>query len=385
MESIYKQVAIFIPTRGRFQQKLRKTIQNFHLEKLSQNNFRFQNLNLIVQKQEVKEWKDTAINIEAVNNDFRIENVRQHILKHYQQYKYHIVIDDDLKLRKRGGKESAEIKKLSANDVINFFDHIISLVTKYAHGGIANERNHPKDIGLSFNERVGGFHFYNSHVLKECNFSYCDCPEHEDMHATLSVLAHGYPNVISNYYAFKQITNSVGGCSIYRTLTTQNKNAKILHKMHPKYVKMKKKHSDTWNGKKISVIVSWKNRFYDFHKNHNIVTCDDPLLVHGVVLKFMTDVLKQITRKKNTNKKRKRKNATNIRNQQHSQQNSKKKKRRKKQEKKKTIIKVKYNGLWCVAKGTKRIEETGETIVDWGKGMSTIYEEKDYEVKIENV
>ena len=46
---------------------------------------------------------------------------------------------------------------------------------------------------------------------------------------------------------------------------------------------------------------------------------------------------------------------------------------------------MKYNGLWCVAKGTKRIEETGETIVDWGKGMSTIYEEKDYEVKIENV
>ena len=45
------------------------------------------------------------------------------ILKHYQQYKYHIVIDDDLKLRKRGGKESAEIKKLSANDVINFFPH----------------------------------------------------------------------------------------------------------------------------------------------------------------------------------------------------------------------------------------------------------------------
>ena len=50
--------------------------------------------------------------------------------------------------------------------------------------------------------------------------------------------------------------------------------------------------------KKISVIVSWKNCFYDFHKNLNIVTCDNPLLVHGVVLKFMTDVLKQITRKK---------------------------------------------------------------------------------------
>ena len=113
MESIYKQVAIFIPTRGRFQQKLRKTIQNFHLEKLSQNNFRFQNLKLIVQKQEVKEWKDTAINIETVNNDFRIEDVRQHILKHYQQYKYHIVIDDDLKLRKRNGPGSIDIKDLN--------------------------------------------------------------------------------------------------------------------------------------------------------------------------------------------------------------------------------------------------------------------------------
>ena len=59
--------------------------------------------------------------------------------------------------------------------------------------------------------------------------------------------------------------------------------------------------------------------------------------------------------------------------------------RKTKKRRKKTIIKVKYNGLWCVAKGTKRIEETGETIVDGGKGMSTIYEEKDYEVKIENV
>ena len=81
MENIYKQVAIFIPTRGRFQQKLRKTIQNFHLETLSQNNLPFFKISLIVQETKVKRWKDTALNIEAVNNDFRIEDVRRHLIQ----------------------------------------------------------------------------------------------------------------------------------------------------------------------------------------------------------------------------------------------------------------------------------------------------------------
>ena len=58
--------------------------------------------------------------------------------------------------------------------------------------------------------------------------------------------------------------------------------------------------------------------------------------------------------------------------------------RKTKKRRKKTIVKVKYNDSWCVAQGTQRIEETGQIIVDWGKGKSTTYEEKDFKVKVKN-
>ena len=39
-------------------------------------------------------------------------------------------------------------------------------------------------------------------------------------------------------------------------------------------------------------------------------------------------------------------------------------------------------GAWL--KGHSVFEETGQIIVDWGKGKSTTYEEKDFKVKVKN-
>ena len=100
MEEQYDNVHIFIQTRGRYNRAQRRTIKNFHLEELCKNkNF---NVKLIIPQIEKQFWVNTTpIQIEAVPNDWRIEDVRQYILDKYQRYKYHVVIDDGLKLRKR--------------------------------------------------------------------------------------------------------------------------------------------------------------------------------------------------------------------------------------------------------------------------------------------
>jgi hypothetical protein len=288
---MYKDVAIFIPTRGRFKPALRRTVRNLCLEQLCRSNIRFENLKLVVPQEEVKEWHNTSIEIDVVDNGWRIEDIRQHILDKYQQYQYHIVLDDDLKLRKRNGPGNVDIKDLNKEDVVVFFDHVVSLLSQFAHGGIANEGLHPKPTCLYFNERVGGIHFYNSRILKECGVQYRKCPEYEDMHATLSLIKCGYPNVVSYFYAFKQKSNAVGGCSKYRTLKTQNDNANKFKEMHTNEVLLQKpKFSVVWKGMKVGVKVFWKKAFYNFHKCQRIKKCHDPTLVTSIVLNTIKDI-----------------------------------------------------------------------------------------------
>ena len=128
--SLYKDVAMFIPTRGCFKPALRRTVRNLCLEQLYRSNVRFKNLKLVVPQEEAKEWHNTAIEIVVVDNGWRIEDIRQHILDKYQQYQYHIVLDDDLKLRKRNGPGSVDITRYKLH---TRFSNTLAVICLYSN------------------------------------------------------------------------------------------------------------------------------------------------------------------------------------------------------------------------------------------------------------
>lgn len=247
-------VCIFIPTRGRYHD--RQTINQLHLETLCSQ----WNIRLVVPEEDASKWRGTTeLDIEVVPNEWRIEAIRQYILDAHQEFPYHIVIDDDLKLFQRQGKKKVHVTQVS--DVQQFFRHIRSLLELFAHGSVANQSIPPQTPGLYFNERALCFHFYQSRVLHGLNFT--DCPEYEDFHVSLSLIEQGYPNVVSHYYNFYyNPSNQKGGCSVYRTLETQNQNAIVFQQQHPNFVRLKEaKYSKVWKGMKVGVTIYWKKAF----------------------------------------------------------------------------------------------------------------------------
>lgn len=269
-------VCIFVPTRGRYAS--RQTIKQLHLETLCSQ----WNIRLVIPEEDESKWRGTTkIILEIVPNHWRIEAIRQYILDRHQEYPYHVVIDDDLKLFKRRGKGKVPVTNIT--DVETFFQHIRSLLNLFAHGSVANQSIPPQKPGLYFNERALCFHFYQSRVLRGLDFT--ECPEYEDFHVSLSLIENGYPNVVSHYYNLNNATNQKGGCSVYRTLETQNQNAIVFQQRHPTFVRLQTaKYSKVWQGMKVGVTIYWKKAFRE---------CHDPSAT-GVILQVLDDMKKAI-------------------------------------------------------------------------------------------
>ena len=195
----------------------------------------------------------------VVDDDWRVEQIRQHVLQTFSSRKYHVVLDDDLTIKRKTAMRSLE----TMLDSLAFFRHIEKLLECYSHGSIASHVTHQyKNPGLCVNERAGGVHFYDRGILLREKIDFTTCYEHEDLHCSLSLIKKGYPNIISYYFAFVQKTNKTGGCSRYRSLETQNKFAERLVKCHRPFARLsKRKFSKLWNGMKVGVTIYWKKAY----------------------------------------------------------------------------------------------------------------------------
>jgi hypothetical protein len=218
-------------------------------------------LKIVIPKTEKAEWEKThpawVSFLHCVNESWRVEDVRQHVLEKFLG-EFHLVLDDDLKIYRKLGVRTLE----RLTDSMFFLEHVGELLGKYKHGSIASHTSHHfKGPGLYVNERAGGVHFYHRSVLLKHCIDYRCCLEHEDMHSTLVLIKNGVPNVVSYHFVFVQKTNAKGGCSKYRTLETQNRHAQTLLKHHRPFVKLSTKLSKLWGGEKVCVMVYWKKAF----------------------------------------------------------------------------------------------------------------------------
>lgn len=247
---------VFILTSGRVRRQ--KTLKSLDCTSLWYTSV---DLHIVIPKNEKAAWEKVnpqwVAYLHCVEEHWRVEKIRQHVLNYFEG-NLHLVLDDDLTLYRK--VETRRLEKIT--DSIAFLDHIKRLLKTYKHGSIASHASHHfHDPELRFNERAGGVHFYHRNVLLKNQIDYTKCPEHEDLHASLSLIKNGIPNVISYYYVFAQKTNASGGCSKYRTLQTQNEHAKTLVESHQPFVRLRKKYSKLWGGEKLCTIVSWKKAF----------------------------------------------------------------------------------------------------------------------------
>ena len=250
------ELQVFILTSGRVRRQ--KTIESLNCTSLW---YKSVDLRIVIPRNEKTLWERVNPQwvdyLYCVNKNWRVEEIRQHILEKFSK-NLHLVLDDDLTLYKKLEKRRWEKIK----DSIAFLKHIRELLETYKHGSIASHASHHfHDPSLRLNERAGGVHFYHRNVLLKNKINYSVCLEHEDLHVSLSLIKNGIPNVISYYYVFAQQTNASGGCSKYRTLQTQNRHAKTLVKFHQPFVRLRKKYSKLWRGEKFCTIVSWKKAF----------------------------------------------------------------------------------------------------------------------------
>ena len=126
------ELQVFILTSGRVRRQ--KTIESLNCTSLW---YKSVDLRIVIPRNEKTLWERVNPQwvdyLYCVNKNWRVEEIRQHILEKFSK-NLHLVLDDDLTLYKKLEKRRWEKIK----DSIAFLKHIRELLETYKHGSIAS-------------------------------------------------------------------------------------------------------------------------------------------------------------------------------------------------------------------------------------------------------
>jgi hypothetical protein len=105
-------------------------------------------------------------------------------------------------------------------------------------------------------------------TLIEHNIRFAEMQVMEDMYAILSLLTLGYRNIVYYKWSWNGLSNSKGGCSVWRTSEIQRAGAERLAATFPEYVSLYERvpKSECWFGQGVpayQVRVKWKKAYQD--------------------------------------------------------------------------------------------------------------------------
>jgi hypothetical protein len=147
------------------------------------------------------------------------------------------------------------------------FEELEDILRGFAHTGVAMReganRNTDRRMYATRMARVIG---YNLVKARKAGLRFDRVPGMDDFDATLQLLKQGHANVVINWMVQNQGgSQTLGGCSTWRTMETQSAAARKLAELHPGYVKVVQKHTKTsWQGQaREDVIVQWKRCLND--------------------------------------------------------------------------------------------------------------------------
>lgn len=178
-----------------------------------------------------------------------------------------LMLDDDLEFFTRRTDDATKLRKASTHDTIKMLSHLDKMAKLYAHGGIAvREGANRNTDAIVDNTRNLRALFYDVAIMRTLGVKFDRLPVMEDFDVALQLLRAGYPSGQLNSWAQDQPgSNTMGGCSTYRTAAVQAQGARGLAALHPGFVKVVEKpapRSGGWNGQpRLDVHISWKKAF----------------------------------------------------------------------------------------------------------------------------
>jgi len=251
---------ILIPTRGR--------VSNQITYNLFSDNFKEKyDIRIVCPKEEAKAHKKLNRKI-IVSPIEGIGKKRQWIMDRAKRklQRNIIMCDDDIRLFKRKSQKAFNLRKVSQKETEEFFEKMFELNKKYSLVGVSartgNNRLFPNKIVYA--TRQYGIYAIDVRIFFKINARFDNIDLMEDFDVVLTFLENGYKNAVFANWAWDQVSNSSGGCSIYRNYETQEKAAIRLKELHPDFVTVvDKKVKGSWKGfeNRKDVRIQWKKAY----------------------------------------------------------------------------------------------------------------------------
>ncbi len=182
--------------------------------------------------------------------------------------RYLLLMDDDFRFCYRPDLNSSSLVYLEPDSIklIRMFETMRNMASDYAHVGISHRSgNHNYNKAFKFNTRIAGVFLYDLSVLRREKIKLGRVVLMDDFDTILQLLRKGLSNVVLYRWCYNHIgnSNSKGGCSNYRTIEMQNRDAIKLAELHYPFVKLMTKKSTTWRNmtERTDVRIYWKKAY----------------------------------------------------------------------------------------------------------------------------
>lgn len=185
------------------------------------------------------------------------------------------MLDDDLVFAVRRKDDPTKFKTAIFSEIALLFDDIEAHLEEYHHVGVSSREggNHNSEPYLE-NTRMMRVLAYNSVAMRENSIRIDRLKFMSDFDVTLQFLRKGHKNLVINWMVQNQNgSNSVGGCSQYRTVESQTADARKLASFHPEYVKLINKQTKNWGALdlRVDVRVQWKKAIQDANNSSKCI------------------------------------------------------------------------------------------------------------------
>jgi hypothetical protein len=226
---------------------------------------------LVVSEKEYPAYKrNSPCHIEVITCPYeRIAKKRQWILENSDD-DIVMFVDDDLKFFRRPRMNHPRLVRIRdfPSTQRRMWQEIEDTFLTHAMVGVSS-RGGNNFINVEHKDcaKINACWGVDRRVLSDNDIRIDTTPIMEDYQVALSLLTRGYPNRVFYRWAWDQknsMSQSEGGCSLWRTPEIQNEGAEALHDLFPQYTKLTLKHPKTgWfqDKPRVDITVQWKKAF----------------------------------------------------------------------------------------------------------------------------
>ena len=235
-ERTMSELQVVIPTRGRVGRQ--RTLGNLPPD------IRAQTILVCPEQEDERhqaDWPDVRIMVQP-DPDMTIAAKRAWIIENLEATRC-LMLDDDLTfyVRKTPEEQTADFPQLKyAEDshTRHWFNELNAQLDEHAHAGFGpRQMNQSQPWGwLTPGRMMLALGWHLPTLRHVCELGRIE--HREDFDYTLQLLRAGYPNAVCHTFVVGQASyDEIGGCSDQRTVEASDRDARLLERYHPGYVK----------------------------------------------------------------------------------------------------------------------------------------------------